>query len=106
MTIEPLNERGDLETELRETPKENPHVDDHSDKPVLAAVGVHRHDSGVSTPDTHLGDGVYASFDGVSITLDLRGQDDTTRIVLEPDTLLALDNYRKRTWGATEEVAK
>ena len=34
--------------------------------------------------DVYLGDGVYASFDGYAIVLDLRGQDNTTRIVLEP----------------------
>lgn len=43
----------------------------------------------------YLGDGVYASFDGYAIVLDLRGQDDTTRIVLEPDVLRALDRYRQ-----------
>lgn len=46
--------------------------------------------------DTYLGDGVYASFDGFSIALDLRGQDTTTRIVLEPAVVTALFNYRKR----------
>ena len=44
--------------------------------------------------DQYLGDGVYASFDGYNIVLDLRGQDDTTRIVLEPAVLSALDEYR------------
>lgn len=44
--------------------------------------------------DTYLGDGVYASFDGYSISLDLRGQDTTTKIALEPTVLQALDDYR------------
>ena len=44
----------------------------------------------------YLGDGVYASFDGYHIILDLRGQDSTTRIALEPDVLDALDRYRAK----------
>jgi len=46
--------------------------------------------------DVHLGDGVYASWDGYHIWLDLRGQDSTTRIALEPAVLAALDEYRSR----------
>ena len=45
--------------------------------------------------DTYLGDGVYASFDGYSIWLDLRAQDNITRIALEPGVMLALDDYRR-----------
>jgi hypothetical protein len=45
--------------------------------------------------DTYLGDGVYASFDGYHIVLDLRAQG-TDRIALEPQVLEALDAYRKR----------
>ena len=45
--------------------------------------------------ETYLGDGVYATFDGQCITLDLRGQDDTTRIVLEPEVLEALIRFSK-----------
>ena len=37
--------------------------------------------------DRYLGDGVYASFDGDYIWLDLRGQDTTTEIALEPAVL-------------------
>ena len=48
------------------------------------------------TFDTYLGDGVYASFDGYHVILDLRGQDTTTRIALEPDVLLALNEYIER----------
>ena len=33
--------------------------------------------------DRYLGDGVYASFDGFHVILDLRAQDNTTRIALE-----------------------
>lgn len=40
--------------------------------------------------ERYLGDGVYASFDGYQIWLDLRGQDDTTRIALEPAAFDAL----------------
>ena len=45
--------------------------------------------------DAYLGDGVYASFDGYHIWLDLRAQDLTTRIALEPSVLVAFDMYRK-----------
>lgn len=44
--------------------------------------------------DAYLGDGVYASFDGYAICLDLRGQD-KSRIVLGPTELAALDVYRR-----------
>lgn len=50
----------------------------------------------ISTPpfsDSYLGDGVYASFDGYHITLDLRGQDNHTKIALEPQVLDALRGY-------------
>ncbi len=33
--------------------------------------------------DLYLGDGVYASYDGEYIWLDLRGQDSTTKIALD-----------------------
>lgn len=44
--------------------------------------------------DMYLGDGVYAAFDGWGIQLDLRAQDNTTRIYLEPSVQTALDRYR------------
>lgn len=44
-------------------------------------------------PDTHLGDGVYASSEDYDIVLDLRGQDCHTRIVLEPSVMEALFRY-------------
>ena len=46
------------------------------------------------TDDRYLGDGVYASFDGYHLWLDLRAQDSTTRIALEPKVLDALLQYR------------
>ena len=52
--------------------------------------------------DRYLGDGVYASHDGYHIVLDLRAQDSTTRIALEPQVLDSLDNYRK----AVDDLAK
>ena len=42
----------------------------------------------------YIGDGVYASCDGHHIILDLRGQDNTTRIALEPEVFDALIKYR------------
>ena len=42
--------------------------------------------------DRYLGDGVYASFDGYCIVLDLR-QQNTSRIALEPTVFTALLQY-------------
>ena len=42
----------------------------------------------------YIGDGVYASCDGYHIILDLRGQDNTTRIALEPPVFDMLIQYR------------
>ncbi len=47
-------------------------------------------------PATYLGDGVYATFDGYHVVLDLRGQDNTTRIALEPDVLKSLNAFVER----------
>ncbi len=44
--------------------------------------------------ERYLGDGVYASCDGYHIILDLRAQDSTTRIALEPPVFDALLKYR------------
>ena len=44
--------------------------------------------------DRYLGDGVYASFDGYNIVLDLRGQDAGIRIGLEPEVLCQFDEFR------------
>jgi hypothetical protein len=54
--------------------------------------------------DEHLGDGVYASFDGYHIWLDLRAQDSTTKIALEPGVMQALVNYRDRIIEAHREA--
>ena len=43
--------------------------------------------------DQYLGDGVYASFDGYHTWLDLRAQDTTTKIALEPAVVLRLIEY-------------
>ena len=43
--------------------------------------------------DRYLGDDVYASFDGYHIVLDLRGQDNLTRIALEPAVMSALNQF-------------
>lgn len=45
--------------------------------------------------DRYLGDGVYASWDGWSVALDLRAQDSTTRILLEPEVMAALNEFVK-----------
>ncbi len=47
-------------------------------------------------PDTdqYIGDGVYASFDGYGVILDLRAENDTTRVYLEPEVFARLVEYR------------
>jgi len=55
--------------------------------------------------EDYLGDGVYATWDGWSITLDLRAQLPTspvTTIALEPEVLEALDRFRARCRGYEE----
>lgn len=49
--------------------------------------------------EKYLGDGVYATFEYDTITLDLRGQDTTTEIVLDSDILDALERFRKECDG-------
>lgn len=44
--------------------------------------------------DRYLGDGVYASWDGIGIRLDLRGQDSTTQIYLEAEVITALIEFQ------------
>ncbi len=58
----------------------------------------------MEVPDCYLGDGVYASFDGYQIWLDLRGQDTTTRIALEPAVFAALEQFVKSIKRAEEPV--
>lgn len=43
--------------------------------------------------EQHLGDGVYASFDGYHIWLDTRAQSPINRIALDPATYHALVQY-------------
>lgn len=45
---------------------------------------------------THLGDGVYAHFDGYHIVLDTPYQPVYNKIYLEPAVLHSLDDYQKR----------
>lgn len=45
--------------------------------------------------DRYLGDGVYASYDGWHVVLDLRGQGDAhIRIALEPEVFKRLEEFR------------
>ena len=50
----------------------------------------------MTNDETYLGDGVYATHDGYGITLDLRGQDNYTRIYLEPEVLASLIKFNER----------
>lgn len=43
----------------------------------------------------YLGDGVYATFDNGNLILDLRGQDNTTKIILEPQIFENLLRFMK-----------
>lgn len=45
--------------------------------------------------ETYLGDGVYATFDGWNIILDLRAQG-PEKICLEPEVMLALYKFAKQ----------
>lgn len=54
--------------------------------------------------EDYLGDGVYASHDGYHIILDLRGQDDTTRIALEPAVFGRLLLFRERVIEAEKDA--
>lgn len=54
--------------------------------------------------DDYLGDGVYASFDGYHVGLDLRGQDSTTRIGLEPPVMERLIEYYQKTQGGNYHI--
>ena len=62
---------------------------------------------GVLIDDRYLGDGVYASFDGHHILLDLRAQDSTTRIALEPSVFGALVDFhadcKEVAWAAERQ---
>lgn len=45
--------------------------------------------------ERHLGDGVYASYDGDHIKLDLRAENDFTEIYLESEVFEALVKFNK-----------
>ena len=47
----------------------------------------------IKMEDRYLGDGVYASYDGYYIRLDLRGQDHTTKIALDSKVMYALNQF-------------
>ena len=49
--------------------------------------------------ERYLADGVYAVFDNGAITLDLRGQDDTTVIVLDEETINELTKFIDVVYG-------
>lgn len=53
--------------------------------------------------DQYLGDGVYASYDGMHIVLDLRGQDNTTKICLDEQVFTALMRFRTDLVQAMDE---
>ena len=52
--------------------------------------------------DRYLGDGVYVSFDGYHLWLDLRAQDPACRVALEPAVLEQMDQYRRDLQAAIE----
>lgn len=54
--------------------------------------------------DRYLGDGVYASFDGYQIWLDLRGQDRTTKIALNRDVFAALMRFQADLVAMTQQA--
>ena len=59
--------------------------------------------------NAYLGDGVYASFDGFGIVLDLRAQPPTlpiTKITLEPTVFSNLVDYEKQVRKAVEAEAE
>lgn len=43
--------------------------------------------------ETYLGDGVYATFDGYSMTLDLRAEADGVEIVIDPGVMRAMVRF-------------
>ncbi len=56
----------------------------------------------MKTPQAYLGDGVYATYDGWHIWLDLRGQgDDHIKIALEPEVLARLNDFATKARSQT-----
>lgn len=68
---------------------------------VIGAEWIEREDK---TQTRYLGDGVYASFDGYHIILDLRGQDSSTKIALEPSVMRALTQYSLEIVGESSDA--
>lgn len=56
--------------------------------------------------EVYLGDGVYATRDGWLLWLDLRGQDTTTRIALEPSVFSSLKDFYERVTRVDEGGAE
>jgi len=55
---------------------------------------------GKKVPASHLGDGVYAIYDGYGIWLHTNDHRfPTDRVYLEPEVMVALDKFRKETIG-------
>ena len=54
----------------------------------------------------YMGDGVYATIDTQGITLDLRGQDDTTVIVMEPEVWDTLTTFVSRYMTLSDWLSK
>ena len=54
----------------------------------------------------YLGDGVYAEFDGYSVSLDLRGEGRPEKIVLEPETYAGLMMFAEAAFGLKPEPKK
>ena len=56
-------------------------------------------------PETYLGDGVYATFDGYLIWLDTRAQEPINRIALDPAVLEALREYDRQVRTVARVIA-
>jgi hypothetical protein len=50
------------------------------------------------TKEIHLGDGLYASFDGFAITLRVPRDDGDHFVVLEPSTFETLKKFAEQVW--------
>lgn len=58
----------------------------------------------MSKKEMYLGDGVYASYDGYHIILDLRGQDSHTRIALDSSVYYALNKFVQSLKGDSHDT--
>lgn len=57
------------------------------------------------TPETYLGDGLYASFDGYTIWLRAPREDGDHTVALEPEVLASLITYSRRVRQAGAQQA-